>query len=97
MMITLRGGAAIVFNKKEGEEEPIIMTPDIIQNRRAYSWFVCQKCKSPESPPAPPLGIVPRQLLILCEDCFLHYSKILPVEDREFVSGHERESERYDY
>jgi hypothetical protein len=97
-MIPLRAGA-VVFNKKEGEEKSIIMTQDIIQNRRAYSWFVCQKCKSPEAlpaSPAPPLVIVPRQLLILCTDCFLQYSKIFPVEDSEFVSGYERESELYD-
>jgi hypothetical protein len=96
MRIPLREGAAIVFNKKEGEEKSIIMTQDIIQNKRAYSWFVCQKCKSSEAPPAPPLTIVPRQLLILCEDCFLQYSKIFPVEDRELVSEYERENERYD-
>jgi hypothetical protein len=96
MMIPLREGAAIVFNRKEGEEKSIIRTQDIIQSKRAYSWFVCQKCKSSEAPPAPPLVIVPRQLLILCEDCFLQYSKIFPVEDRELVSEYERESERYD-
>jgi hypothetical protein len=95
-MIPLRRGAAIVFNKKEGEEKSIISTQDIIQNRRAYSWFVYQKCKSPESQSASPLVIVVPQLLILCEDRFLQFSKIFPVEDREFVSGHERESERYD-
>ncbi len=44
-------------------------------------WFVCQKCKRP----AAPLVIVPKQLIILCEDCFLKYSKIFSVEDREFV------------
>ncbi len=64
------------------------MTQDTIQNRRAYRWFVCQKCKSSEAAAAAaaaPLVIVPKQLIILCEDCFLQYSKIFPVEDREFV------------
>jgi hypothetical protein len=85
-MIPLRGGgAAIVVNKKGGEEYPIIMTQDTIQNRRAYCWFVCQKCKSSEEAAAP-LVIVPKQLIIiLCEDCFLQYSMIFPIEDREFV------------
>jgi hypothetical protein len=59
------------------------MNLDIIQKRAAYCWFVCQKCKSPEA--EAPLFIVPKQLIILCEDCFLEYSKIFPVEDREFV------------
>jgi hypothetical protein len=75
---------AAVVNKKRWEERPIIMTQDTIQNRRAYCWFACQKCKSSEAAGAP-LVIVPRQLIILCEDCFLLYSKIFPVEDREFV------------
>lgn len=59
------------------------MTHDTIQMRTGTpSRFICQKCKSPE---APELLIVPKQLIILCEDCFLQYSKIFPIEDREFV------------
>jgi hypothetical protein len=70
------------------------MTQDTIQKRTAYSWYVCQKCKSPEAA-ATPLVIVPKQLIILCEDCFLHYSKIFPIEDREFVCD-ARKIYRYD-
>ncbi len=69
------------------------MTQDTTQKRRTYSEYVCQKCKSPEA--AGELLIVPKQLIILCEDCFLHYSKIFPIEDREFVSD-ARERNRYD-
>ncbi len=58
------------------------MTQDTIQKRTAHSRFVCQKCKSPQ---AKGLFIVPKQLIILCKDCFLRYSKIFPAEDREFV------------
>jgi hypothetical protein len=31
------------------------------------------------------LLIPPKQRIILCEECLLHYSKIFPIEDREFV------------
>jgi hypothetical protein len=57
------------------------MTQDTIQNRSARYWFACEECKSP----AVPLVIVPKQLIILCQDCFLQYSKVFPVEDREFM------------
>ena len=61
------------------------MTQDIIQKRRGYDgWYVCQRCKSPEAAETP-LVIVPKQLIILCKDCFLQYCKIFPIEDREFV------------
>jgi hypothetical protein len=63
---------------------PIIMTQDTIQNRVSRRWLVCQKCMNPEAA-AQPLAIVPKQLIILCEDCFLQYRKIFTVEDREFV------------
>ena len=69
-----------------------IMTQDILQKRTAHSWYVCQKCKSPRA--AKPLVIVPKQLVILCEDCFLQYCKTFPFEDREFVRD---EYERYRY
>jgi hypothetical protein len=59
------------------------MPPDILQKKTTYDWYVCQKCKSQET--ATSLVIVPKQLIILCEDCFLHYITIFPVEDREFV------------
>jgi hypothetical protein len=70
------------------------MTHDTFQKKTtSYGWYVCQKCKSQET--ATSLVIVPKQLIILCEDCFLHYSKIFPIEDREFVrDGYERY--RYD-
>ena len=65
------------------------MSHDILQKRRVNSRYVCQKCKSTGA--AKPLVIVPKQLVILCEDCFLQYCKIFPTEDREFVSdGYER-------
>ncbi|MFL6506917.1 MAG: hypothetical protein ACJ704_03150 [Nitrososphaeraceae archaeon] len=35
--------------------------------------------------PAAPLLIVPKQLIILCEDRFLKYSEIFPTKDREFA------------
>jgi hypothetical protein len=76
--------AATIPSKRGGEEQAIIMTQDTIQKRIAYCWFVCQKCKSPEAAPAP-LLIVPKQPMILCEDCLLQYSKIFSVEYREFV------------
>ena len=62
------------------------MTQDTIQKRTAYSWIVCQKCKSPEAAAEEEeLVIPPKQRIILCEECLLHYSKIFPIEDREFV------------
>jgi hypothetical protein len=65
------------------------MTQDTIQKRTAYSWIVCQKCKSPEAAEEEEeeeeLVIPPKQRIILCEECLLHYSKIFPIEDREFV------------
>jgi hypothetical protein len=60
-----------------------MMNQDTVQNRVSRCWFVCQKCMNPEE--VSPLVIVPKQLIILCEDCFLQYRKIFPVEDREFV------------
>jgi hypothetical protein len=56
------------------------MALDTISKKCAYG-FACQKCKRP----AAQLVIIPKQLIILCEDCFLNYSKIFPIEDREFV------------
>lgn len=70
------------------------MTQDTLQKRTTYGWYVCQKCKSQEAA-ATPLVVVPRQLIILCEDCFLHYSKIFSIEDREFVCD-ARKRYRYD-
>jgi hypothetical protein len=61
------------------------MTQDTIQKRTAYSWIVCQKCKSPEAAQEEELLIPPKQRIILCEECLFHYSKIFPIEDREFV------------
>jgi hypothetical protein len=75
------------------------MTQDTIQKRTANSWIVCQKCKSPEAAEEEAeaaeeeaeaaeeeeLLIPPKQRIILCEECLLHYSKIFPIEDREFV------------
>jgi hypothetical protein len=64
------------------------MIPDILQKRTAHSWYVCQKCKSPGGGGAAevkPLVIVPKQLILLCEDCLLQYCMIFPIEDREFV------------
>jgi hypothetical protein len=43
------------------------MTQDTIQNRTAYSWFVCQKCMSPEEEEEE-LLIPPNQPIILCKD-----------------------------
>ncbi len=73
--------AATVLGKKGEEEKPILMIQDAVETRRAHYWIACQKCKSPEAP----LVIAPKQLIILCEDCFLQYRMIFPVEDREFV------------
>jgi hypothetical protein len=64
------------------------MTQDTVQNKTAYSRFVCQMCENPQ---AEGLFITPKQLIILCEDCFLRYSRIFPFEDREFVyDAHKR-------
>jgi hypothetical protein len=52
------------------------------QNKTANSRFVCQMCKNPQ---AEGLFIIPKRLIILCEDCSLRYSRIFPFEDREFV------------
>lgn len=68
------------------------MTQDTLQKKTTYDWYVCQKCKSQET--ATFLVIVPKQLIILCEDCFLHYIKIFPIEDREFVCDSRK---RYGY
>jgi hypothetical protein len=65
----------------------------ILQKRTAHSWCVCQKCKSTGAAEKP-LVIVPKQLIILCEDCFLQYRKIFSIEDREFVRDGD---ERYRY
>jgi hypothetical protein len=81
-MMALR--VAGVVNKKGVEESPIIMAHNTIQNRVFYCWLVCQKCMNPEAPSLP-LVIVLKELIILCEDCFLKYRNIFPVEDREFV------------
>jgi protein-arginine kinase activator protein McsA len=65
----------------EGEEQPVIMALDniISKKRSAYHSFVCQKCKRPESAleeeEVQLVVIVPKQLIILCQDCFLQYSK----------------------
>jgi hypothetical protein len=58
------------------------MTQDITQNKTAYCRFVCQVCENAQ---AEGLFIIPKQLIILCEDCFLRYSRIFPFEDREFA------------
>ena len=59
------------------------MTQDTLQKKTTNDWYVCQKCKSQET--ATSLVIVPKQLIILREECFLNYIKIFPIEDREFV------------
>jgi hypothetical protein len=58
------------------------MTQDTTQNKTGYCRFVCQMCENPQ---AEGLFIIPKQLIILCEDCFLRYRRIFPFEDREFV------------
>jgi hypothetical protein len=69
----------VVVNNRGGDDNGI-MALDTIPKKDLIG-FVCQRCKSP----AAPLVIVPKQLIILCEDCFTKYSKIFSVEDREFV------------
>jgi len=61
------------------------------QNNTAHCRFVCQMCENPQ---AEGLFIIPKQLIILCEDCFLRYSRIFPFKDREFVYD---ASKRYRY
>ena len=68
----------------------------MLQERKDHSWYVCQKCRSPGAATAKPLVIVPKQLILLCEDCFLQYCKIFPIEDREFVRDGYDERYRYD-
>ena len=68
------------------------MTQDITQNKTAYCRFVCQMCENPQ---AEGLFIIPKQLIILCEDCFLRYSRIFPFKEGEFVYD-ARKRYRYD-